>query len=195
MSKYKLKADMAVAWTRRGSDFYNPKYRSILSYSLAILCGILVALVLSEAAGMVVLPVLIVWPVVAGINVVMIYVMYRLLLRERNHQCFFRNMHFEIDFDVLQLYCVTDDGSERDELFGDKGFYRALQRGENTIIFQGTPNRDFVTGLEKRFTPYKAPSMAYCDFVVGLTIDDNNYVAEIVHKLRELDKQYAVKEG
>lgn len=182
---YSLKVDSVLAWTRRGSDFYTPKYRSMLISSVAVFCGVIIALITVEVAGLTRLPLWITPPSVVIIGGVILYAQHRLLSRERNVKMLFTNMSFQFDFSKEQLYYISDNGEKTEPIFCDKGFGRALQHGENLLLLQGSPNLDLIIGLEKRLTTYNAPSFAYRDFVIGLMIKDKKCMDIINQRLQE----------
>lgn len=193
MSEFKLKADSVLAWTRRGSDFYSSKYRSMLISSVAVFCGVIIALIVIEIAGLTRLPLWVTLPTVAIIGGVFFYAQHRLLYQERNVKMLFTNMSFRFDFSKEQLYYISDNGEKPEPIFCDKGFEQALQHGENLLILKGTPNLELVIGLEKRLTPYATPAFAYRDFVIGLMFKDKKCMDSICNLLQKRQAEIKIE--
>lgn len=179
---YSFSAESMMTWNRRGSDYYNPKYRNLLIHSVAVFFGVLVGLALGKVARLATLPWWIVVPALTIPYVVYVYAYYRTKLKKNHGSLVFHEMDFVFDYDNNQVQAVSKDKRYITDIFDKEGFAKVYQK-KNSFIIMGRPNVEMLMHLERELTKHRFPPMAYFDFVLVLTPERQETITEITHQL------------
>lgn len=181
---YDFSAKGTYQWCRRGSDYSNAKYRSLLVNSVGVFLGLIIALIINETTNSS-FPSAFILPALAVAYAVYFYAYYRTKQLRKQVKIQFTKINYSFGLKNNQLFAKDDSLTNPVPLFAPDGYFR-VTRANNKLIIAGLPNLDLLFVLENSETAHSGPAYAYRDFVVELSVDDEAIIEEITNKFAEV---------